>query len=145
MREGKRTQRRAYLRSRNHSPGGEKALNDSGRLALGRQPRLGRLKRGWIGRARLCAPEFGGRHARVSLEGVGEMALIVEAGGGGDLRQRSLRVAQLPHAFVQAQLADVLADRAAIMSPKHAGQVGRMHPGYLPELLEADVLAEVCV
>src|SRR5205085_9774582 len=117
--------------------------NDGGRLTLGGGLCLGSSERRCTGRARVFVSEPGGRHARVPLEGVGEVALVVEARGRGDLRQSPLRVAQLPHALVQAQLARVLADRAAVVTPEHPGQVGRVHPDDLAELSEADLLVEV--
>lgn len=116
-----------------------------GRLTRGGKICLGNSEHRWTARARPRAAELGGRHAGVPLEGVGEVALVVEARGGGDLGQSHFRVAQLTHARVQTQLADVLADRAAVVPAKHSRQVGGMHSGDLRELLETEVFVEVRV
>jgi hypothetical protein len=80
--------------------------------------------------------EPGWGHADHPLEDAGELALIAEPGGEGDLDQRDVRFGDLAAGVGDAQLAHVVAHGAAEMLPECAGQVDRMDPDLARDRLQ---------
>jgi putative addiction module component (TIGR02574 family) len=63
----------------------------------------------------------------VALEGAAEVAVVGQAGRDGDLRERRFRGRQLASGLLQAQSADILTGRAAVVAAKLTGKVSGMH------------------
>src|SRR5262245_19445844 len=87
-------------------------------------------------------PDRGRRHARVASEGVREMALVREARGQGDVRQRGVRSREAAAGELDAELADVVAQRAAVKPAEDAGQMSRVDADRLRDAAESQGLAK---
>lgn len=78
---------------------------------------------------RLALAQAGGSLTEVTAEAVGEVALVVEAGGGGDFTQGAAGARDFGGGPLQAEPAQVVADGAAMLGAKGTSQMRGMEAG----------------
>jgi hypothetical protein len=83
-----------------------------------------------------------GRGADVAPEEAREVALIRKAGCRRDGRERLVGTRELGCRPGQAEAAAVLADREAVASAEHAGEVRRVNADRLGQLGQTDAIAQ---
>ena len=90
-------------------------------------------------------PEAGGAHAGLLAEDFREVALVKETGAEGDLRDRCVGLLQVPAGVLDAEPAQVLADRAVAVLAEGAGKVGGMDSGFLCQARQRERFARAVV
>jgi hypothetical protein len=87
-------------------------------------------------------PKLAGRHPRPPPEGPGEVALVGESGGEGDLCKRGVGRCELSASELDPQSADVVARGAFVVPAEGAGEMHRVDADLRGDGAEVDVARE---